>query len=72
MMSLKEKTISGLLWSTIDSFANQGIQFIVGIILARLLSPREFGLLGMISIFIAISQTFINSGFSSALIRKKD
>jgi len=72
MMSLKEKTISGLLWSTIDSFANQGIQFIVGIILARLISPREFGLLGMISIFIAISQTFINSGFSSALIRKKD
>jgi len=72
MMSLKEKTISGLLLITIDSFANQGIQFIVGIILARLISPREFGLLGMISIFIAISQTFINSGFSSALIRKKD
>ncbi len=71
-MSLKDKTISGLLWSAIDSFANQGIQFVIGIILARLITPREFGLIGMISIFIAISQTFINSGFSSALIRKKD
>ena len=71
-MSLKQKTISGLLWSFIDQFANQGISFIVGIILARLLSPREFGLIGMIVVFIAVSESFINSGFSSALIRKKD
>lgn len=71
-MTLKEKTISGLLWSAIDSVANQSIQFVIGIILARLITPREFGLIGMITIFIAISQTFINSGFSSALIRKKD
>ena len=71
-MSLKDKTISGLFWSAIDSFAGQGIQFIIGIILARLIAPREFGLIGMISIFIAVSQTFINSGFSSALIRKKE
>ncbi len=71
-MSLKQKTIHGLFWSFIDSFANQGVQFIVGIILARILSPREFGLIGMLTIFIAISQSFIESGFSSALIRKKD
>lgn len=71
-MTLKQKTVSGLLWSFIDSFANQGIQFILGIILARILSPREFGLIGMITIFIAVSQTFIDSGFSNALIRKKD
>lgn len=71
-MSLKQKTVSGLLWSFIDQFANQGINFIVGIILARLLSPREFGLIGMITVFIAISISFIDSGFSSALIRKKD
>ncbi len=71
-MSLKEKTVSGLVWSFIDTFAGQGIQFIVGIILARILSPREFGLIGMITIFIAVSQSFIDSGFGNALIRKKD
>jgi|LSQX01.3.fsa_nt_gb O-antigen/teichoic acid export membrane protein len=71
-MSLKQKTISGLTWSFIDSFANQGVSFIVGIILARLLTPQEFGLIGMLTIFIAISQSFINSGFSQALIRKQD
>lgn len=71
-MSLKQKTVSGLLWSFVDTMAGQGITFVVGIILARLLSPREFGLIGMITVFIAISESFINSGFSSALIRKKD
>lgn len=71
-MSLKHKTVSGLIWSFIENFANLGITFIAGIILARILSPREFGLIGMITIFIAVSESFINSGFSSALIRKKD
>lgn len=71
-MNLKQKTVSGLLWSFVDTFAGQGISFIVGIVLARILSPREFGLIGMITIFIAISQSFIDSGFSQALIRKKD
>ncbi|HAF30208.1 MAG TPA: flippase [Bacteroidales bacterium] len=71
-MSLKQKAISGFLWSFIDIFSNSGMQFVVGIILARILSPREFGLIGMLTIFIAISQSFIDSGFSSALIRKKD
>ena len=72
MTSLKQKTISGILWSFIDQFATLGISFIVGIVLARILSPKEFGLIGMISVFIAVSTTFINSGFGSALIRKKD
>ncbi|MFH0736065.1 MAG: lipopolysaccharide biosynthesis protein [bacterium] len=71
-MSLKQKTINGLFWSFIDSTANQGIQFIFGIILARLLSPREFGLIGMLTVFIAISQSFIDSGFGNALIRKQN
>jgi O-antigen/teichoic acid export membrane protein len=71
-MSLKQKTISGLLWSFIDSFAGLGISFIVGIMLARILSPEEFGLIGMLAIFIAIAQSFITSGFSQALIRKQD
>ncbi len=70
-LSLKQKTIRGLFWSFWDNFFKLGVQFIVGLILARLLEPREFGLIGMLTIFIAISQTFINSGFSAALIRKK-
>jgi O-antigen/teichoic acid export membrane protein len=72
MNSLKHKTINGILWSGIDSFANQGLLFIIGIILARLLIPKEFGLIGMITIFIAVSESIINSGFSQALIRKKE
>ena len=71
-MTLKQKTISGLIWSFIDSIANQGISFIVGIILARLLSPKEVGLIGMLTIVIAISQSFIDSGFRQALIRKQN
>lgn len=72
MNSLKQKTVNGLFWSFIDNFSSQGITFIVGIVLARLLTPKEFGLIGMITIFIAISQSFTNSGFSQALIRKKE
>jgi len=71
-MNLKQKTISALIWSFIDNFAVLGIRFIVGVVLARILSPREFGLIGMITIFIAISQSFIDSGFRHALIRKQD
>lgn len=72
MASLKQKAISGLFWSFMDSFATQGITFIVGIILARLLGPREFGLIGIITVFIAISSSFVNSGFGNALIRKQN
>lgn len=71
-MSLKQKTVSGLFWSFIDDFAKLGITFVSGIILARLLTPREYGLIGMTTIFIAISQSFIDSGFRQALIRKGD
>lgn len=71
-MTLKQKTINGLTWSFIDNTAKLGLTFIVGIILARLLTPREFGLIGMITIFIALASSFVNSGFSQALIRKQD
>jgi O-antigen/teichoic acid export membrane protein len=69
---LKQKALGGVIWSAIDSLSNQLITFIIGIVLARLLSPEEFGLIGMIAIFIGISQVLINSGISDALIRKKD
>ncbi len=72
MTSLKEKTVKGVSWSAIDTIASSGITFFVGVILARLLPPVEFGVLGMITIFIAISNSIIDSGFSNALIRKSD
>lgn len=72
-MSLeKEKTISGLVWSSLEQVSTQGITLLVGIALARLLSPVEFGLMGMISVFIGISEVFVQSGFNQALIRKVD
>ena len=71
-MELKQKTIVGLSWSFLDNFVVQAIAFVVGVVLMRLLSPAEFGILGIIVFFIAISTSFIDSGFGSALIRKKD
>ena len=71
-MSLKQQTVSGLLWSFLDDLARGGLLFISGLILARLLTPREFGLIGMTTIFIAVAQTVVNSGFNQALIRKQD
>ena len=70
--SLKEKTVRGVVWSFVDNIANSGITFLVGLILARLLSPAEYGIMAMIAVFIAISNSIIDSGFSNALIRKLD
>ena len=70
--SLKHKAISGVGWSAIDSILGQGITFIVGLVLARLLSPSEYGLIGLTGIFITVLNSIIDSGFSQALIRKKD
>lgn len=70
--SIKQQSLSGIKWSAIERFLVQGIQFLIGMFLARLLSPSDYGVVGMLSIFIAISQTFIDSGFSSALIQKQD
>lgn len=69
---LKQKTIKGLLWSVVDNFSNLGVSFIIGIILARLLSPDDYGIVAMVVIFFAIAQTFVDSGFSNAIVRKKD
>lgn len=72
MGELKEKTLSGVKWNAIGRFSTQGISFVIGLILARLLSPADYGVTGMVGIFFAIAGTFIDSGFGSALIRKKD
>ena len=68
---LKDKTVSGMSWSAVDSISSQGITFIVGLVLANLLSPAEYGLIGIITIFISISNTIVDSGFSNSLIRKQ-
>jgi len=72
MSDLKSKTIKGVFWSFVEKFGSQFILLISQIILARLLEPRDFGLLGMLAIFIAVSQAFIDSGFDNALIQKKN
>ena len=70
--SLKSKTVSGVLWSAIERFSLQGVQFIINILMARLLLPSDYGMIGMLAVFLQISQTFIDSGFSDALVQKKD
>lgn len=69
---LKDKTVKGVGWSAIDNVAQYAVSFGVSIVLARLLSPEDYGLLGIIAIFTAVCTTLINGGFTTALIRKKD
>lgn len=70
--NLKRKAVNGFFWSMLESILSQGQGMIFGIFLARMLSPKEFGLLGMITIFISLAQVFVDSGLSQALIRKQD
>lgn len=70
--SLKTKTIKGTVWSAVDAFLGQGVTFLGGIILARLLSPNEYGLIGICIIFNTVLNGIVDSGFSNALIRKKN
>ena len=70
--SLRHKALRGTVWSFAERFTAQGIHFLVMIVIARLLSPKEFGLIGMLTIFFAVAQSLIDSGFSQALIRKQN
>ena len=72
MSSLKEKTVKGVIWSSIDRFSTQGISFVFSMLIARMLLPSDYGVIAMLGIFMAVSQCFIDSGFGAALIRKKD
>lgn len=69
---LKDKTVKGVGWSAIDNVSQYAVSFIVSIVLARLLSPDDYGLLGIIAIFTAVCTAIINGGFTNALIRKKE
>lgn len=72
MQSLKDRVIIGVKWSFIENILSYGFAFLVGIVLARLLTPDEYGLIGIVTIFITFFNTISESGFSSALIRKTD
>lgn len=70
--SLKQRTISGVIWSAFDSLSGLIVQMICSLVVARLLTPADFGIVGMITVFSAIGLIIIDSGFGQALIRKQD
>ncbi|MCK9216992.1 MAG: lipopolysaccharide biosynthesis protein [Firmicutes bacterium] len=70
--NLRFKSFQGAIWKTVERLGSQLVLFIIGIILARILSPAEFGLIGLLALFIAVAQEFVDSGFSTSLIRNKD
>ena len=70
--TLKQKAASGMVWTALQKYSQMGIQFISGIILARLLTPYDYGCIGMLSIFMVLAEAFIDGGFGSALIQKKN
>jgi teichuronic acid exporter len=67
----KEKSAKGILWVLFQRFSQQSLKFVSGIILARLLSPEEFGLMGILNVILAITNLFVESGFSSSLVQKE-
>ncbi len=72
MSSLKQKSIDGIIWNLIEKFGIQFTKLILGVILARLLTPADYGLIGMITVFFVVANVFINSGFGLAYVQKKD
>ncbi|MCM1291755.1 MAG: lipopolysaccharide biosynthesis protein [Prevotella sp.] len=70
--SLGKKTIAGIAWSSLEKFGGMALQFVTNIVMTRLLMPNDFGQIGVLEIFIAVSQTIMEGGFASALIQKKD
>lgn len=71
-MSLKSSFVRGVAWTSLERFLSYFVQFLIGVILARLLSPEEYGILGVLMIFTTFSQVFVDSGFGNALIYFND
>ena len=71
MADLKQKATEGIAWSAVEKYSRMIIGFISGIILARLLTPCDYGCIGMLAIFMELAESITNSGFSSALIQRK-
>jgi len=72
MSSLQDKTVGGMFWSFLQKVGGKGISFVITILLARLLTPKDFGLIGLLMVFIQVSQVMIEGGFNLALIQKKE
>lgn len=72
MGTLRDKTIHSVFWSGIERFSVQGVQFVISLLIARVLLPSDYGLIAMLGIFLAIAQSFVDSGFCNALIQKKE
>ncbi|HEY4696972.1 MAG TPA: MOP flippase family protein [Gallionella sp.] len=72
MPTLHQKTTSAVKWSALDVFMRHGVQFVVTIVLARILAPEDFGVIAMLAMFIGVAGVFIDSGFSSALIQRQN
>lgn len=70
--SLRNSVFGGFFWKFCERFLNQGVTFVVSLILARLLSPEDYGIVAIVMVFINLASVFISSGFASALIQKKD
>lgn len=69
---LKQKAIAATLWSGVDIFLRQGLQFVIAMVLARLLTPEEFGTIALLYLFVGLAGAFVDSGFSGALIQRQD
>ena len=72
MHTIKHKAVKAVIWSGVERLSVQLIRFVIGVILARLLMPAEFGLIGMLAIFIGVAQVFVNCGFGEGLIQKQN
>lgn len=68
--NLKKQTKKGIYWTFLNQFSNYGMQFVIGIVMARLLSPQDYGITALPAVFIALATVFVDSGFGNALIRK--
>ncbi len=72
MPTLRQKTTQAILWNTLDIFLKHGLQFVVVVALARILSPDDFGIIAILALFTSIANIFIDSGFSAALIQRQN
>ncbi|PWJ34850.1 lipopolysaccharide biosynthesis protein [Fibrobacter succinogenes] len=71
-MSLKSSVVTSLVWKFLERIGTQGVSFVVAILLARLLSPKDFGLVALVTVFVSVANVFVQSGLNTALIQKKD
>ena len=71
-MELKRQSIKGAVWTFVDILSNKGAYFLATIILAKILGPKEFGLIGMITLFVTLGNVLVDSGMSTSLLRKSN